>query len=185
MAKRKILIAGASGLVGYAAVRHFAKLEGWEVVAVSRRTPDQIEGATFISIDLLDGRQCEEIFSPMSDITHVVYAAVNEKPNLLEGWLERKQMEINLAMLRNLLEPLQEVAKNLKHVTLLQGTKPMGRISPQWQFQRANAHHGIRTKTFTGCRRTTSASSRPGAIGHGRSCGPNLCWARRSGAIST
>lgn len=30
MGKRKILIAGASGLVGYAAVRHFAKLEGWE-----------------------------------------------------------------------------------------------------------------------------------------------------------
>ena len=30
---------GASGLVGYAGVRHFAKLDGWEVVAVSRRTP--------------------------------------------------------------------------------------------------------------------------------------------------
>jgi nucleoside-diphosphate-sugar epimerase len=126
MAKRKILVAGASGLVGYAAVRHFAKLEGWEVVAVSRRTPDPIEGATFISIDLLDARRCEELFAQMSDVTHVAYAAVNEKPNLLEGWLERKQMEVNLAMLRNLFEPLHKVAKNLKHVTVLQGTKAYG-----------------------------------------------------------
>jgi nucleoside-diphosphate-sugar epimerase len=126
MAKRKILVAGASGLVGYAAVRHFAKLDGWEVVAVSRRTPAPIEGATFISIDLLDARRCDEIFSQMSDVTHVVYAAVNEKPNLMEGWLERKRMEVNLAMLRNLFGPLQNVAKNLKHVTVLQGTKAYG-----------------------------------------------------------
>ena len=126
MAKRKILIAGASGLVGHAAARHFAKLDGWEVVAVSRRIPPPVEGAEFIPIDLLDARACEELFGQMSDITHVVYAAVNEKPNLLEGWLERKQMEINLAMLRNLFEPLQRAAKHLKHVTVLQGTKAYG-----------------------------------------------------------
>lgn len=126
MAKRKILIAGASGLVGHAATRHFAKLDGWEVVAVSRRTPPPVEGAEFIPVDLLDARACEELFSQMSDITHLVYAAVNEKPNLLEGWLERKQMEINLAMLRNLFEPLQRAAKHLKHVTVLQGTKAYG-----------------------------------------------------------
>src|ERR1700676_4283104 len=100
MAKQKILVAGASGLVGYAAVRHFAKLDGWEVVAVSRRIPGVVEGAEFISVDLLDARQCEEVFSQMSDVTHVAYAAVNEKPNLLEGWLERKQREVNLSTLR-------------------------------------------------------------------------------------
>ena len=126
MAKRKILIAGASGLVGYAGVRHFARLDGWEVVAVSRRTPPPVEGAEFISVDLLDPRKCEEVFSQMGDVTHLAYAAVNEKPNLLEGWLERKQMEVNLAMLRNLFEPLHKVAKNLKHVTVLQGTKAYG-----------------------------------------------------------
>jgi nucleoside-diphosphate-sugar epimerase len=126
MAKRKILIAGASGLVGYAGVRHFARLDGWEVVAVSRRTPPSVEGAEFISVDLLDPRKCEELFSQMGDVTHLAYAAVNEKPNLLEGWLERKQMEVNLAMLRNLFDPLHKVAKNLKHVTVLQGTKAYG-----------------------------------------------------------
>ena len=126
MAKQKVLVAGASGLVGYAAVRHFAQLKDWDVVAVSRRTPMAVAGATFVPVDLLDPRRCNEVFSQMSDVTHLVYAAVNEKPGLLEGWLDREQMRTNLAMLENLFEPLQQAAKDLRHVTLLQGTKAYG-----------------------------------------------------------
>ena len=36
-AKHRILIAGASGVVGAAAVEHFASLPDWQVVALSRR----------------------------------------------------------------------------------------------------------------------------------------------------
>ncbi|NOT54500.1 MAG: NAD-dependent epimerase/dehydratase family protein, partial [Deltaproteobacteria bacterium] len=82
MAKKKVLIAGASGLVGSAAVRQFARLPDWEVVGVSRRTPPGIDRATFVSVDLTNQRQCAEVFSRMTDVTHVVYAAVNEKPGL-------------------------------------------------------------------------------------------------------
>jgi nucleoside-diphosphate-sugar epimerase len=126
MAKRKVLVAGASGLVGHAAVRHFAKLPDCEVVAVSRRIPDAVAEAQFISVDLLDSRHCAEVFASMSEVTHLIYAAVNEKPGLMEGWLDRQQMQTNLAMLRNLFEPLAPVAKNLQHVSLLQGTKAYG-----------------------------------------------------------
>ena len=126
MAKRKVLVAGSSGLVGHAAVRHFAQLPDCEVVAVSRRTPEAVSGARFISLDLLDKRRCAEVFSAMADVTDLVYAAVNEKPGLLEGWLDREQMQTNLAMLRNLFEPLEAVAKGLRHVSLLQGTKAYG-----------------------------------------------------------
>jgi nucleoside-diphosphate-sugar epimerase len=126
MAKRKVLVAGASGLVGHAAVRHFSRLPDCEVVAVSRRIPDKVPGAEFISADLLDQRTCADIFSRMSDVTNVVYAAVNEKPGLMDGWLDREQMQTNLVMLQNLFEPLESVAKNLQHVTLLQGTKAYG-----------------------------------------------------------
>ena len=87
MAKRKVLVAGASGLVGHAAVRLFASLPDYEVVAVSRRTPAPVPGAKFISADLLDQRKCVELFSQMDDVTHVVYAAVNEKPGLMDGWI--------------------------------------------------------------------------------------------------
>ena len=126
VAKRKVLIAGASGLVGNAGVRHFAQLDGWDVVAVSRRVPPSNARAEFISVDLLDSAKCRDVFSRMSDVTHLVYAAVNEKPGLLQGWLEREQMERNLTMLRNLFEPLSAAASRLEHVTLLQGTKAYG-----------------------------------------------------------
>jgi nucleoside-diphosphate-sugar epimerase len=126
MAKRKVLVAGASGLVGHAAVRHFANLADCEVVAVSRRIPAPVEGAKFLSVDLLDQRRCQEVFGQMSDVTHVIYAAVNERPGLMEGWRDREQMQTNLTMLQNLFEPLEAVAKNLQHVSLLQGTKAYG-----------------------------------------------------------
>jgi nucleoside-diphosphate-sugar epimerase len=58
-------------------------------------------------------------------VTHLVYAALYEKPGLVPGWLERDQMETNLAMLRNCLEPLLD-RRSLRHVTLLQGTKAYG-----------------------------------------------------------
>ena len=126
MAKRKVLVAGASGLVGNAAVRHFAKLHECEIVAVSRRIPDAVPGAKFLSVDLLDQGRCAEVFGQMADVTHLVYAAVNEKPGLMDGWLDREQMQTNLTMLRNLFEPLEPVARNLQHVSLLQGTKAYG-----------------------------------------------------------
>jgi nucleoside-diphosphate-sugar epimerase len=126
MPKRKMLVAGASGLVGFAAVKHFAQLPEWEVVGVSRRIPVGLEGANLVSVDLADKARCTEVFGQMSDVTHIVYAALYEKPGLVQGWRERDQMETNLRMLQNLFEPLSAVAKNLRHVSLLQGTKAYG-----------------------------------------------------------
>ena len=126
--KRKILIAGASGLVGYGAVKNFGNRQDWDVIAVSRRPPLDACGAEFVSVDLMDEKRCREVFGAMSDVTHLVYAALFEKPatGLIKGWRERDQMETNLAMLRNLFEPLSAAAKNLQHVSLLQGTKAYG-----------------------------------------------------------
>jgi nucleoside-diphosphate-sugar epimerase len=126
--KRKVLIAGASGLVGYGAVKHFGGRDDWEVIAVSRRPPLDRRGARFISVDLMDEERCREVFGAMEDVTHVVYAALFEKVStgLIRGWRERDQMETNLAMLRNLFEPLSSAARDLRHVSLLQGTKAYG-----------------------------------------------------------
>jgi nucleoside-diphosphate-sugar epimerase len=122
----RILIAGASGLVGYAAARHFASLPGWRTVAVSRRRPEGLDGVELVSVDLLNAARCAEVVGTMADVTHVVYAALYEKPGLYQGWRERDQMETNLRMLENLFEPLRAVARGLRHVTLLQGTKAYG-----------------------------------------------------------
>lgn len=122
----KVLVAGASGLVGFAAMKHFMALPGWQVTGLSRRTPSGLEQAEFLCVDLLDRARCAEVFGGMRDVTHLLYAALYEKPGLIHGWRERDQMEINLGMLRNLFEPLEAAARDLKHVTLLQGTKAYG-----------------------------------------------------------
>lgn len=127
MARKKVLIAGASGLVGFAAVKHFSQRPEWETIGVSRRIPPGLDGgATLLSVDLTDTARCAEVFGQMTDVTHVVYAALYEKPGLIQGWRERDQMETNLRMLQNLFAPLSKVARRLQHVTLLQGTKAYG-----------------------------------------------------------
>lgn len=121
---KKVVVTGASGLVGYAAARHFLD-EGWEVVGVSRRKPEGIEAATHLSVDLRDPEACRRAISGMGDVTHLCYAAVWENPNLVEGWRDPEQMQTNRAMLANLFEPLEATAR-LEHVSLLQGTKAYG-----------------------------------------------------------
>ena len=122
---KQVLIAGASGLVGRGAIRAFQK--DCEVIAVSRRPPEGVGDVRFISVDLFDPKACREVFSNLSDVTHLVFTALYEKEGgLLASWLDPEQIERNAEMLRNLFEPLSAVAKNLQHVTLLQGTKAYG-----------------------------------------------------------
>jgi nucleoside-diphosphate-sugar epimerase len=123
---KTILIAGASGLVGFAAAKHFAHQPGWNVIGVSRRRPEGLDGVELVSVDLDDRARSADVFGRMRDVTHVIYAALYEKPGLFRGWRERDQMERNLRMLEHLFEPLCSAARGLEHVTLLQGTKAYG-----------------------------------------------------------
>ncbi|HJU31941.1 MAG TPA: SDR family oxidoreductase [Hyphomicrobiaceae bacterium] len=126
MAKKTVLVAGASGLVGYAAMKHFAADPGCDVIAVSRRRPDETFGARFVAADLTDGRACADAISTLGQVTHVIYAALYEKPGLIAGWVDAEQIAVNDRMLRNLMEPLERAARGLTHVSLLQGTKAYG-----------------------------------------------------------
>jgi nucleoside-diphosphate-sugar epimerase len=121
-----VLIAGASGLVGHAAMRHFASRGDLRVTAVSRRRPLDTHGADFFSVDLDDEHACDERFGQMRDVTRLVFAALYEKPGLVGGWTQADQIETNRRMLANLFEPLEASARGLRHVTLLQGTKAYG-----------------------------------------------------------
>jgi nucleoside-diphosphate-sugar epimerase len=121
----KVLIVGASGLVGMAAIKHFASLPGWEVVGVSRRRP-AIVGFQFLPVDLFDEEECRSVFGAMTGVTHLVYAALHEVPGLMPGWLDDEVIEKNATMLRNVFEPLSRAAQGLEHVSLLHGTKAYG-----------------------------------------------------------
>ena len=123
-----VLIAGASGVIGAAAVEHFARLGGWTVIGVSRRTPDVSPGPAYqhLAVDLTDANACAAVAPRLAGVTHVVYAALFEKPGLVPGWYEHDQMQTNLAMMRNLMDPLLRQAESLRHVSALQGTKAYG-----------------------------------------------------------
>ena len=126
MSRKTVLVIGASGLVGHAAMQHFASEPDTRVIAVSRRRPHETYSADFVSIDLQDRASCAELFGKMSDVTHVVYAALYEKAGLVAGWREDDQIMINEAMLRNVLDPLLGAARSIEHISLLQGTKAYG-----------------------------------------------------------
>lgn len=125
MARKTVVVAGASGLVGYAALKHFAAAADTDVIAVSRRKPPGVE-ATHLPLDLSDAAACQDAAVTLRNTTHLVYAALFELPGLVEGWRNDRQIETNDRMLRHLLDPLMATAPGLQHVTLLQGTKAYG-----------------------------------------------------------
>ena len=122
-----MLVAGASGLVGTAAVERFLE-DDWDVIALSRRRPEVVTTRPFRHepVDLRDAEATRAAAQTYGAVTHVVYAAVFEKPGLVRGWFEQDQMQTNLEMLQNLMDPLRQRATDLRHVSLLQGTKAYG-----------------------------------------------------------
>jgi len=126
MPRKKVVVAGATGLVGRAAMKHFGGEAGCETLALSRRRPGQTFGARWLGVDLADARACAALAPELAGATHLVYAALHERPGLVAGWRKDEQIRTNEAMLRNLFEPLAAAAAGLRHVALLQGTKAYG-----------------------------------------------------------
>lgn len=121
---KKVVIAGATGLVGHAAMKHFGAQPGCDVIALSRRKPNDTFGARWLPLDLTDAAACSATTSQFAGTTHLVYAALYERPGLVAGWREQQQIETNAAMLANLFAAIEQ--PSLKHVALLQGTKAYG-----------------------------------------------------------
>lgn len=126
MANKKVVVAGATGLVGSAALRHFSAVPGCEVVALSRRMPRELYGARHVAIDLTDAGQCRRAAADLTGATHLAYAALHEQSNLVDGWRDEAQIKTNELMLRHLMAALEPAAPSLRHVALLQGTKAYG-----------------------------------------------------------
>src|SRR5579859_7181548 len=104
----------ASGLVGRAAMQHFAQ-KGVKTTAVSRRAPLHDYGAAFRSVDLGDAGACEGAFAGLSDVTQVVFAAVHEEPDLVAGWTADGHVQRNALMLRNTLEVVDRASPTLRN----------------------------------------------------------------------
>lgn len=117
--RKTVIVAGAVGVIGRGVLGHFED-QDVDLIALSRREPDFKTRAKHLAVDLTDRHSCEKLLSQVPAATHLVFAAYQEKPTPSE------LVEINLQMLKNLVEVLEERAPDLQHVTLMQGGKAYG-----------------------------------------------------------
>ncbi len=119
-AHRTVLVAGTQGVIGRAAASHLAAQADTKVYGLSRRTGAGLAGVEEISVDLLQPDDVRRKLGPINDVTHIVFAAYIEKPTAAE------RSEVNLALLRNLLDGVEQGSPGLRHVTFYQGGKAYG-----------------------------------------------------------
>ncbi|MGA8695447.1 MAG: NAD-dependent epimerase/dehydratase family protein [Xanthobacteraceae bacterium] len=118
--RKKALIAGATGVVGRNLLRHLLALDGWDVIAVSRRKPDVDGRYEHVAVDLLDRAQTFEALKRPRGVTHVFFSAYIERPT----WAE--MVAPNQTMLVNLMDAIETASPDLAHVNLIHGTKWYG-----------------------------------------------------------
>src|SRR5690348_17173531 len=101
MEKKVALVAGAGGIIGRGVVEHLSRLDDWDVIGLARKAPDYESRARFVPVNLLDPEDCRAKLGGLDAVTHVFHAAYIEKPT------EAERVEVNGAMLRNLVEAVE------------------------------------------------------------------------------
>src|SRR5262245_13470183 len=119
-ASKKAVVAGALGVSGRAIVNHLAELGDWEIVGLSRRSPDFTTSARFLAVDLLDRADVERHLDAFRDVSHVFYTALQMRPDPSED------VEVNLRMLRHTVETIERSSAALRKVVLMEGAKYYG-----------------------------------------------------------
>lgn len=118
--QKAALVVGAQGVIGRNLVDHIAALGDWEVIGLSRRGGEASGPVRHIAVDLLDPDDSRAKLGELKEVTHIFYAAYQDRPN----WAEL--VPPNLAMLVNVVEAVEPAAKNLQHISLMQGYKVYG-----------------------------------------------------------
>lgn len=115
------LVVGARGVIGTNLVEQLVSLPEWQVIGLSRRGGVDIPGRVrHVAVDLLDPDDTRSQLSALTEVTHVFYVAYQDRPT----WAEL--VAPNLAMLVNVVDAIEPVARGLRHVSLMQGYKVYG-----------------------------------------------------------
>jgi nucleoside-diphosphate-sugar epimerase len=118
--KKTALVVGAHGVIGGNLINHLVSLDEWDIVGLSRRAGKSADRVRYLSVDLLDADDCRDNLRDVRDVTHIFYAAYQDRPT----WAEL--VPPNLAMLVNVVNAVEPIAKNLRHISLMQGYKVYG-----------------------------------------------------------
>lgn len=114
------LVIGANGVIGSNLIQHLLTLPDWDIIGVSRRGGMDRERLRYVSVDVLDENDTIDKLGSLQEVTHIFYAAYQDRPS----WAEL--VEPNLTMLMNVLNVVEAAAPHLQHVSLMQGYKVYG-----------------------------------------------------------
>jgi nucleoside-diphosphate-sugar epimerase len=119
-AAHSALVVGAHGVIGAELVRHLRERPDFDVIGLSRRGGPDEPGLRHLAVDLLDADATRAGLAEVPEVTHVFFAAFQDRPT----WTEL--VEPNLTMLRNVVTAADAIAPGLAHVSLMQGYKVYG-----------------------------------------------------------
>ncbi|WP_248928533.1 SDR family oxidoreductase [Paenibacillus hamazuiensis] len=119
-AKKTALVVGAGGVIGRNLIEYLQTLPDWNIVGVSRRGGQESDRLKYVTVDLLNEEETRVKLSHLNEITHIFFAAYQDRPT----WAELVQP--NLSMLVNVVNAIEPVAPNLQHISLMQGYKVYG-----------------------------------------------------------
>lgn len=120
MSNKTALVAGANGVIGRNLVRHLQTQGDWNVIGLSRSGGPSEGRVRHVAVDLLNPHERLGKLEPLREVTHIFYAAFQDRPT----WAEL--VAPNLAMLVNLVEAVEPNAPRLAHINLMQGYKVYG-----------------------------------------------------------
>ncbi|KWX88485.1 NAD-dependent dehydratase, partial [Paenibacillus riograndensis] len=93
--RKTALVIGANGVIGRNLIGHLATLPEWDIIGVSRRGGVNTGRVRYIAADLLDPEKTRLKLGTLPEVTHIFYAAYQDRPT----WAEL--VPPNLAMLVN------------------------------------------------------------------------------------
>jgi len=114
------LVVGANGVIGTNLINYLLSINHWQVIGLSRKGGKTNQNLTNISVDLLNAADTKKQLTSLSNVTHVFYAAYQDR----DTWTALVQP--NLAMLVNVVDAIEPITTNLQHISLMQGYKVYG-----------------------------------------------------------
>ncbi|QWU18125.1 SDR family oxidoreductase [Paenibacillus sophorae] len=118
--RKTALVVGANGVIGRNLIDYLITLSDWDIIGISRRGRESSSRVRYIAADLLNPLESREKLSSLTEVTHIFYAAYQDRPT----WAEL--VPPNLAMLVNVVEAIEPIAGGLRHISLMQGYKVYG-----------------------------------------------------------
>ena len=120
-ARKRALVTGANGIVGWNLLEEIATREDWETLAIARRRTATVAGVAYARSRFTDAGALRAALAA-GHFTHLFFAAYQHAKDPYE------ECAINATLLRNTLDALRLVGAPLRRVVICEGAKAYGAL---------------------------------------------------------